>query len=176
MCLFISASGTALFGAILLCMYQGWCLCVSWQCQGKKSQSLIRIERPLLLHVQGAVGSPTMASVSWDCSLFCVSDPRHSHWSPPGTFFLPLLSARHPGCTTVIPLGNCSLSEITGIGTLAPVLLMARVCTFPMTFTVSLSNFHHLVRSVSTPHTHKHTVRCFSCTYAHTCLCTHQHP
>ena len=68
----------------------------------------------------------------------------------------------HPGCTTVIPLRNCSLSEITGIGTLAPVLLMARVCTFPMTFTVSLSNFHHLVRSVSTPHTHKHTIRCFS--------------
>ena len=28
-------------------------------------------------------------------------------------------------------LRNHSLSEITGIGTLAPVLLMARVCTFP---------------------------------------------
>ena len=77
------------------------------------------------------MGSPTTASVSWDCSLFCVSDPLQSHWSRPGTFFLPLLSARHPGCTTVIPLRNCSLSEITGIGTLAPVLLMARVCTFP---------------------------------------------
>ena len=45
--------------------------------------------------------------------------PRH---------FLP---ARHPVCTTVIPLRNCSPNEITGIGTLAPVFLMARVCIFP---------------------------------------------
>ena len=61
----------------------------------------------------------------WDCSLFCVLDPLHSHGWPPVNFFLPLLSARLPGCTTVIPLRNCSLSEITGIGTLAPALLMA---------------------------------------------------
>ena len=51
----------------------------------------------------------------WDCNLFCVSDLLHSHWSPPDTLFLPLLSARHPCCTTVIPLRTCSLSEITGI-------------------------------------------------------------
>ena len=51
----------------------------------------------------------------WDCNLFCVSDLLHSHWSHPGTLFLPLLSARHPCCTTVIPLRTCSLSEITGI-------------------------------------------------------------
>ena len=71
-----------------------------------------------------------------DCSLFCVLDPLHSHWWPPGPFFLPLLSARCPGCTTVIPLRNCSLSEIIGNGTLAPVLLMVRVCTFPYGFHV----------------------------------------
>ena len=47
----------------------------------------------------------------WDCSLFCVSDLLHSHWSPPGTFFRPLLSARYPCCTTVIPLRICSLRE-----------------------------------------------------------------
>ena len=46
------------------------------------------------------------------CSLFCVSDPLYSHWSPPGTFFLPLLLARHPRSTTVIPLRICSLSEL----------------------------------------------------------------
>ena len=72
----------------------------------------------------------------WDCSLFCILDSLHSRWWPPGTFFLPLLSARCPGCTTIIPLRNCSLSEITGIGTLVPVLLMARVCTFPYGFRV----------------------------------------
>ena len=103
---------------------------------GKESPVFQKDRTPWQLHVQGAVGSPTMTSVYWNCSLFCVSDPLHSHWSPPGTFFLPLLSARHPGCTTVIPLRSCSLSEITGIGNPAPVLLMARACTFPYGFYV----------------------------------------
>ena len=61
----------------------------------------------------------------WDCSLFCVLDSLHSHWWLSGTLFLPLLSARCPGCITLFPLRNCLLSEITGIGTVAPVLLMA---------------------------------------------------
>ena len=69
----------------------------------------------------------------WDCSLFCVSDLLHSHWSPPGTFFQPLLSARHPCCTTVIPLRTCPLSEIAGICKYPGFSASAgqRLCTFP---------------------------------------------
>ena len=105
----------------------------------------------------------------WDCSLFCLSDLLHSHWSPPGTFFQPLLSARHPCCTTVIPLKTCSLSEIMGISTLASVLLLARhYVPFPMAFMFLLFNFHHLVRSVLTAHTHKRTGR-HICTH----MCEH---
>ena len=64
----------------------------------------------------------------------------------------------------------CLLSEITGINSLASVLLLARVYVpFPKTFMYLLSNFHHLARSIPTAHTHKHTGRDF---YVHTCVCT----
>ena len=84
-----------------------------------------------------------------------------------GSFLLPLLSARHPGCTPVISLRTCLLSEITGIKSLASVLLLARVYVpFPKTFMFFLSQFHHLARSIPTAHTHKRTGRDF---YVHVC-------
>lgn len=50
-------------------------------------------------------------------------------WSPPDTLFLPLLSARHPCCTTVIPLRTCSLSEITrGSESMSTYVLWVCVC------------------------------------------------
>jgi len=69
----------------------------------------------------------------------------------------------------VIPLRTCLLSEITGIESLASVLLLARVYVpFSKIFMFLLSNFHHLARSIPEAHTHKHTGRDF---YAH--VCTH---
>ena len=60
---------------------------------------------------------------------------------------------------------------ITGIDFLVSVLLLASVYVpFHKTFMFSLSNFHHLSRSVLTANTHKHTGRLF-CTHT----CTHMH-
>ena len=76
----------------------------------------------------------------WGCCLFCVLDPLNSHWSPTGTFLLSLLSAMHPWCTILTPRRICSLSEITGVGTLTSVFLLAGVYVpFPMTFMLCYS-------------------------------------
>ena len=64
---------------------------------GKESLTLEKDGKTLVAGCPRGCGSFTMASGFWDRSLFCVSTPLHSHWSSPGIFLLPLLSARHPG-------------------------------------------------------------------------------
>ena len=124
---------------------------------------------PCIQVCKGLWGQTTMAPVS-GIAACSVSRLLCTHWSPPGTLFLPLPSARHPGNTTVIPLRTCLLSELMGIDSLALVLLLARFYKpLPMTFMFSLFNSHHLARSVPTAHTHKPTGRCF-CSY----MCTHR--
>ena len=140
---------------------------------GKECPALKKDRKALVAGcLRGAVGSPTVASVSGiaACSvsrLLCTPTPGCLQALSSCLSLLPdILGA------PLIPLRACMLSEITeGIDSLASVLLLARFYVpFPMTVKFSLSKFHHLARSVPIAHTHKPTGRCF---YAH--MCTHMH-
>ena len=86
---------------------------------------------------------------------------------PLGAFLMSLHSSRDPGCSTILQFSTCSLSEIIGLGSLASVLLLARVYVpFPSTFMFSLSiitwlgQFQNLYAQVSCKvllHTHVNT-------------------